>query len=75
MNSCEKAATICSKTQYQEATFMEIMKLKFHMLICKHCSKFSKKNTRLTTLCGEAKLRSLSEKDKLQMKQQLEKQN
>lgn len=75
MISCEKAAIICDKTQYREATFMETLKLRFHLLMCKTCSKFTKQNTELTTLCEKANLHSLSEQEKLKMKQQLQNQN
>ncbi len=72
MISCEKAAIICNKTQYQEATFMEKMKLRFHLLMCKTCSAFTKKNTKLTSICEKADLNSLSESDKARMKQELQ---
>lgn len=72
MISCEKAALICNKTQYREATFMEKIKLKMHLLMCKTCSAFTKKNTELTVLCEKANLHSLSEGEKIKMKQQLE---
>ena len=72
MNSCEKAAIICNKSQYDEATFIEKIKLRFHLFICKSCSAFTKQNTSFTTLCEKANLQSLSEKDKLKMKEQLQ---
>ncbi|WP_425235919.1 hypothetical protein [Ulvibacterium sp.] len=72
MISCEKAALICNKTQYREATFMEKIKLKMHLFMCKTCSAFTKKNTELTALCEKANLHSLSEGEKIKMKQQLE---
>ncbi len=72
MISCEKAAIICNKTQYEEASFMEKLKLRFHLLICKTCSAFTKKNTEFTTLCEKANLHSLSEHDKIKMKEQLQ---
>lgn len=75
MISCEKAATICNKTQYREASFMEKMKLKFHLFMCKACSKHSRQNTQFTTLCEKANLQSLSEQEKLKMKQELLKRN
>ncbi|QWX83039.1 hypothetical protein H0I23_11275 [Cellulophaga sp. HaHaR_3_176] len=75
MNSCEKAAIICNKSQYNEASIIEIMKLKFHMLMCKTCSKFSKKNAVLTSLCQKVNLTSLSENDKAKMKEMLKKQD
>jgi hypothetical protein len=63
---------ICNKAQYKEASFMDILKLKFHILLCKTCSKHSKKNTRLTCLCNQAKLHSLSPKEKVEMKEKLQ---
>lgn len=72
MISCDKAAIICNKTQYGEASTMDKLKLRFHLLICKTCSAFTKKNTELTTLCEKANLHSLSEQEKLKMKDQLQ---
>lgn len=71
MNSCEKAAIICNKAQYNEATLIEKLKLKFHILMCKRCLKYSKKNTALTGLCQKAHLQVLSETDKTVIKDKL----
>ncbi len=71
MISCEKAALICNKTQYREATFVEKMKLRFHLLVCKNCPEFAKRNTKLTTLCQKANLQSLTVEDKRRMKELL----
>ncbi len=71
MISCEKAATICNKTQYEEASLLEKMKLRLHLFMCKTCSKFTKQNTKFTVLCEKANLQSLSEQEKLKMKQEL----
>ena len=71
MISCEEARIICHKTQYRDASFMEVLKLKLHLLICRACSTFSKKNTKLTTLCEEATLHALTEQEKVDMKQKI----
>lgn len=71
MISCEQAAIICNKSQYREATFMESMKLKFHLFMCKNCPEFVERNTKLSTLCQKANLQSLSEEDKRRMKAML----
>jgi len=73
MISCEKAAILCNKTQYKEASFMDKLKLRFHLFMCKTCSKFTKKNTELTSICEKANLHSLSEPEKIIMKEQLKK--
>ncbi len=73
MISCEKATIICNKAQYREATLFEILKLKIHVILCRTCAKFTKQNTEFTSLCEKANLKSLSEQDKLKMKQKLHK--
>ena len=75
MISCEEARLICHKTQYKDASFLETLKLKLHLLICKACSAFSRKNTKLTTLCEEATLHVLSDKEKIRMKERLKDEN
>ena len=72
MITCEKAADICNKTQYREATFIEKMKLQFHLLMCKTCSAFSKQNSAFTALCEKANLQTLSEQEKIKMKEKLQ---
>lgn len=72
MISCDEAAIICNKAQYNEATFFEKMKLKLHVFICGPCASFTKKNTAFSTLCEKASLQGLSEKEKLKMKKKLE---
>ena len=69
--SCEQAAEICNKSQYREASLMEIIKLKYHIFICKTCKLFTTKNTKLTKLCNESKLQMLSEEEKAKMKAEL----
>lgn len=71
MISCDKAATICNKVQYKEASFVEKMKLRLHLLFCKTCRKFTKKNTELSQLCNKANLHSLTEQEKNTIKKQL----
>lgn len=71
--TCEEAATICNKSQYKEAGFWQVMKLRFHIFTCKTCAKFTKQNKMLTTLCDKANLNTLTEGEKEVMKKDLEK--
>lgn len=75
MISCKKAACICDKAQYKEASIWNILKLRFHLLMCKTCSKHSQRNNKLTSLCNEAKLAVLSEEEKKKMKDSLSTKN
>ncbi|MDF4202073.1 hypothetical protein PXD56_03865 [Maribacter sp. SA7] len=73
MISCEKAANICDKAQYEEASRWDKIKLKFHLLMCKTCAKHSKDNTKLTSLCNQARLAVLSDEEKKKMKENFSK--
>ena len=69
--TCDDAMTICHKRQYREASWKERLGLWLHLLYCKHCSAFSRKNTRLSQLCRDAALKGLSEEEKEAMKKRL----
>jgi len=73
MITCEQAAIISDKTQYKEASFLEKIRLRLHLLVCKTCAVFSKKNKQLTVLCERAQIQQLSEEEKLLMKKELKK--
>jgi len=75
MISCDKASHLCNKAQYKEATFIERLKLRYHLFVCKTCSAFTKKNTELTTLCDKADLKSFSQQEKDALREQLKQQN
>ncbi len=72
MISCDKAAHICSKNQYKEASWLDRLKLRSHLTYCKTCSAFSKKNTRLTQLFKKSDIRILSESDKTSIKRKIQ---
>lgn len=75
--TCEEATTICTKSQYGEATFLDKIKLNLHFIYCKICRKFSKQNNQLSEICNLAKEHNaakefcLNEHDKLEWKEQL----
>ncbi len=73
MISCEKAADICTRAQYNEATSMEKLKLRFHIIFCKICAEYTKQNKKLTSLCNKARLHSLSEREKAKMRETIRK--
>jgi len=77
--TCDEATTICDKSQYGEATFMEKLKLQLHILHCKICSRYSKQNSLLTkaynSKAKEEKKATLcmSDEEKEMMRKELEK--
>lgn len=71
MMNCEEASIVCNKLQYQEAGIWEKIQLRFHLLICKACASFSKKNKELTVLIKKAPLHCLSEEEKQGLEKKL----
>jgi hypothetical protein len=65
--SCESANHSCDKTQYNEASFWEKVKLTMHLIYCKACRKYTKNNGKLTHLINtsDVKCLDISEKDNL----------
>jgi predicted anti-sigma-YlaC factor YlaD len=77
--SCDEANHNCDKSQYNEATLWEKIKLNIHLLYCKACRKYSKNNAKLTKIMNNSELDYLktSEKDTLKrnFKEELSKNN
>jgi hypothetical protein len=48
MITCDEASTICDKSQYNESTFLEKLKLNFHLFICKACALYVKQNRKMS---------------------------
>ena len=78
--TCDEATTICDKTQYGEASLFEKLKLQLHFLKCKICARYTKQNALMTKICDHHLVEdkgqkfTLSEKEKLQLKKELQKQ-
>ena len=66
--SCDKAAHTCDKTQYDEASLWEKIKLNIHLIYCKACRKYSANNAKLTKLTKNPEVDCLKncEKEKLE---------
>ena len=65
---CDDANHVCDKSQYKEASFIEKIKLIFHLLYCKACRKYSKNNGKLTECIQKSNVECLNESAKKEMK-------
>lgn len=78
--TCEEATMICDKKQYNEATFMERLKFRIHLLMCKFCSLYSKQNNLLTYFYQSKakechhKIHTISKQEKEVLKRKLQEQ-
>ena len=50
MITCDKASTICDKSQYKEASFLERIRLAYHVSICESCNLYVKQNRKMSHL-------------------------
>jgi hypothetical protein len=75
---CDEANITCDKSQYNEASLLEKIKLNIHLIWCAACRKYSRNNAKLTKLVSqkEDKLNA-SEKNKIKatLDKELQKQN
>lgn len=68
---CEKANHICDKSQYNEASFLEKIKLNLHLIYCKFCREYTANNQKLTKTIKKAKVKTLCTEDKGLLKEKL----
>ncbi len=47
---CHEAQHVCDKSQYNESSFLEKIKLNIHLLFCKACQKYTSNNIKLTKM-------------------------
>lgn len=79
--TCNEATTICDKSQYNEASFFDIIKVRYHLLLCKFCGLYSKQNNKISQLCKNKsndlknKTYSISSEEKALLKKQLQELN
>lgn len=61
--SCQDIAYYSDKLQYGEASFLEKVKLKLHILYCERCKKYNIKNIWLTKIMRKEEYKTLNNKD------------
>lgn len=77
--NCDEATTICDKSQYNEASLYDRIRLTLHLALCKHCKKYTRQNnlmtdvfTRFATPCEGSDQMPEDEKKDLETKLQKE---
>lgn len=68
---CEKVNHVCDKAQYREASFLEKITLRLHIVYCKACRSYTKNNTKLTKILKRSNLKCLDKDSKESMKKTL----
>lgn len=70
---CSEAAECCNKAQYKEANLFNKAKLLLHLVYCKTCQRFTKRNNKLTELVNQSKIETCPEEQKQQWREQIKK--
>ena len=71
---CHEANHICDKTQYNEASFWEKIRLNIHLLYCRACRKYTARNTKLTKAYKDPRVSTVSKEEKADLQEMLNKQ-
>ncbi len=74
--SCDEATTICDKSQYDEASLFDKIRLSIHLAFCGHCKQYTKQNRVMSDLFGKFATPCegsdrMSEKDKSELETKL----
>ncbi len=72
--SCEEAHAICDKTQYNDASFWDKLKLTLRLSWCKVTRAYTKKNNALTDAIKTSNIECLKQCEKEEMNTKLESQ-
>ena len=71
--NCSEANHCCDKAQYDEASFMDKMKIHLHNFLCKPCKNYSSTNNKLSAMVKKANLKTCTEEQKKLWKKEMEK--
>jgi len=69
---CGETAEVCDKCQYEEASLLDKLKMKLHLIMCKYCRNYSTNNNKLTNSIKSADIKTFSKKDKELLKAKLD---
>jgi hypothetical protein len=70
-NYCKRNGHYCDKSQYGELGFWEKLKMQYHLLFCKSCREYRKKNKRLTKAIEKSGISTLSQEEREELKTHL----
>ncbi|MCF1420133.1 hypothetical protein [Mangrovimonas futianensis] len=77
--SCDEAYHICDKSQYNDASLWEKLKLNLRLIWCKHTRGYISKNKKLTHSLKQSKVQCMKHSEKQSLKdhfsKELQKQN
>lgn len=72
MIPCEEASQTCDKSQYNEVSIWDKIKLNLHLIYCRTCRKYTKNNSRLSRIIKLANVKCLDRDCKEAMRKDLE---
>ncbi len=70
--NCKDANHLCDKTQYNETSFLEKVRLRIHLVYCHTCKKYTKHNIKLTQTIQKSNISCLDKNCKDAMRKTLD---
>lgn len=76
--TCNEATTICDKSQYNECSFWEKLRLKWHFVKCNYCKTYVEQNKCMSSMYklkateAKKKINCLTTLEKAALKKKLE---
>ena len=71
---CHEANHICDKSQYNEASFWEKVRLNIHLIYCRACREYTRRNTKLTKAYQDPRVNTVNKEEKADLQELLNKQ-
>ncbi len=71
---CDEANHVCDKSQYNEASLLEKIKLSIHLMYCKACQKYTKNNTKLTKILKDKNVSYMKDNEVTDLEKQFQEQ-
>lgn len=72
LSVCQKSCYICDQSQYEEAGFIDKLKLKMHLALCKSCREYNQKNSKLSALIQKSDVKCMCSKKKKELQKIIE---
>lgn len=70
---CDEATHCCDKSQYDEASLVEKIKLTIHTMYCEACRNYSSNNRKLTKLMKNNDMAAMDSSEKTELEKAFEK--
>lgn len=69
--NCQEGKMLCDKSQYNEITLWEKVKLNMYLILCGECRSYTANNNKLTQAIKSPKVHTVTANEKNRLKERL----